>query len=495
MTAYLAAIFEFIASPSNIASLPIVRHGTPDRAGQKTPANVMPGYNPSLMSGSRSSGVSGSVPNGRMTSPFSHGGMPQPPPPQFASGEGQLMGIPPHPSAMAYHGQPSLYYQPPLPPQFAPPEKRRLDNAMEMRSGDDATLGPAANIHGMGLPPSHSDVYLDQYGTPHPAFQSPYIVNGDMQPPPAKRQKSEEDHFIEMNGDQEDLPGEEAEDDDDSIDEIRDAPPLPSTMRLANKPLRPKPTANSSRTRSKLLSLFSMDENVDVRTVFGISQDQATGFDVDTIIDNQGHTALHWACALAKSAIITQLIELGADIHRGNYAGETPLIRSVLTTNHAEAGTFAELLEHLAPSVRTLDHAYRTVIHHIALIAGVKGRASSARAYMAGVLEWVAKEQRLNGIAPGQEANGGATPSLSLKNLVDVQDVHGDTALNVAARVGNKGLVNLLLDAGADKARANKLGLKPQDFGVEIEVSAARSLVLNLRRHCACLLLRPSCLT
>ena len=85
---------------------------------------------------------------------------------------------------------------------------------------------------------------------------------------------------------------------------------------------------------------------------------------------------------------------------------------------------------------------------------------------MAGVLEWVAKEQRLEGVAPGQETNGGSAPSLSLKNLIDVQDVHGDTALNVAARVGNKGLLKILLDAGADKARANKLGLKPQDFGV-----------------------------
>jgi len=208
----------------------------------------------------------------------------------------------------------------------------------------------------------------------------------------------------------------------------------------------------------------------------GILVDAPIDVDVDTIIDNQGHTALHWACALAKSSIISQLIELGADVHRGNYAGETPLIRSVLTTNHAEAGTFAELLERLAPSVRTLDHAYRTVIHHIALIAGVKGRASSARSYMAGVLEGVAKEQLLAGVTAGQELDGGVAPSLSLKNLVDVEDVHGDSALNVAARVGNKGLVKLLLDAGADKARANKLGLKPQDFGIEIEVSSFRSV-------------------
>jgi hypothetical protein len=43
--------------------------------------------------------------------------------------------------------------------------------------------------------------------------------------------------------------------------------------------------------------------------------------------------------------------------------------------------------------------------------------------------------------------------------------------LIVAARAGNKGLVKLLLDAGADKTKANKMGLKALDFGVEVEVS------------------------
>jgi regulatory protein SWI6 len=62
--------------------------------------------------------------------------------------------------------------------------------------------------------------------------------------------------------------------------------------------------------------------------------------------------------------------------------------------------------------------------------------------------------------------------------------VHGDTALNVAARVGNKGLITLLLDAGADKAKANKLGLRPVDFGVEQEalsVAPAENVVSGLK--------------
>ena len=337
VTAYLAPILDFVPSPSNVAALPIVRHGTPDRTGQKSLANPMQGYMTTLISNSRGPGMSASTGNGRVPSPFSHGSMSLPPPPQFANGDGQLMGIPPHPSGMAYHGQPSLYYQPPPLPQYSAPEKRRLDNLMEMTSNlnADGLLAPAASINGMGLPASHSDVYIDQYGYPHPTNHLQYLEQGEMQPPPAKRQRSEEDQGIANGNHEEVVEEEQMEEDDESIDDIRDAPALPSTMRLSNRPLRPKPSAQSSRTRSKLLSLFSMDEPVDLRGVFGVAPDAPMEVDVDTIIDNQGHTALHWACALAKLSIITQLIELGADIHRGNYAGETPLIRSVLTTNHA----------------------------------------------------------------------------------------------------------------------------------------------------------------
>ncbi|KAK8846691.1 hypothetical protein IAR55_005778 [Kwoniella newhampshirensis] len=518
VTGYLAPIFDFVPSPTAIAALPVIRTGTPDRAGQKTPAaSGMAGYNPGLMSVGRPT-PSG---NGRVISPYpGHGQpLPPPPPPQFTNnhnGDSQMMGIPPHPSAMAYPGQHQqqqqqqqmMYYSPQPQQQQMMYPGPQADNksgiAMAMTpslSGDGGALAPAANINGMGLPPSGQDVYIDQYGQPHPTFQaSAYTNDTEMGPPPAKRTKSDEQRYVNGSGQGEDLQVQGQQDqqlgedsDDESADDFRDAPPLPISMRLANKPLRPRPNANTGRIRSKLLSLFSTEGHVDVRALFGLAIDQPIDFDIDMVIDNQGHTALHWACALAKLSVIAQLIDLGADVHRGNYAGETPLIRSVLTTNHSEAGTFPQLLEYLAPSIRTLDHAYRTVVHHIALIAGVKGRAGSARSYMANVLEWVAREQQsastnasTNGEPlDGASSNGGTNANgINLKILVDVQDVHGDTPLNVAARVGNRGLVNLLLDAGADKGKANKLGLKPVDFGLDIEalkVSPAETVISSLK--------------
>lgn len=412
---------------------------TPDRSNKSAGHGNLP-YPP--MSAGRAPALPSAAAQGRIYSPLP----PHLQQPTYSNGEGMMMGM----------GYP-MYY----------PQHQQMTPT---RSGDG--LQPPVDINGYGLPPSHAEMYIDQYGQPQPPTLN-YVMNGneEVNPPAAKRQKSDE--FI--NGDEEmsiepEIPA-VADDDNDSTDEIREAPPLPSTMRLASKPLRPRPTSIANRARSKLLSLFNATEDVNVRELLGVPLDTVPEFDIDMIIDNEGHSALHWACALAKNEIVTQLIELGADIHRGNYAGETPLIRSVLTTNHAEASSFPQLLQHLSPSIRTLDQAYRSVIHHIALIAGVKGRASSARAYMTGVMDWITKDQPASGDSHGSD--------ISLKALIDIQDVHGDTALNVAARVGNRGLVTLLLDAGADKARANKLGLKPADFGIETEVRPEEFVLIH----------------
>ena len=450
VTAFLSSIFDYNPSPNAVSALPMTSGETPDRP-QKTPGpNIA--YNAGLM------------PAGGVGSPFTGGT-------SYGNGDG-MMGIPPHPSNLAYA---SNVYYPPSGPGFTPTERAQIGVAMTpSKSGGvaPASLQPAADINGgMSLPPSNSDVYIDQYGQPHPTYQaqSNGDVNGHM-PPAAKRQRS--DQGDEAQGDEaQDVKPEtmDVDEDEDSVDGYRDTEPLPASMRLSTRPTRPKPSNASARNRAKVLNLFTSQDPLDLRAIFGITDNAPPAdLDIDMVIDNQGHTALHWACAVGRNHLVQQLIELGADIHRGNYAGETPLIRSVLTTNHAEAGTFHQLLTYLAASIRTLDHAHRTVVHHIALIAGVRGRASSARTYMARVLEWVARES----ISPSDMSG---MVGVGLRSLVDVQDVHGDTALNVAARVGNKALVNLLLDSGADKARANKLGLKPQDFGIEVQVSGTTS--------------------
>lgn len=178
-----------------------------------------------------------------------------------------------------------------------------------------------------------------------------------------------------------------------------------------------------------------------------------TILDVDTVLDDQGHTALHLAASVARLQTVDVLIQSGADMHRGNHLGETPLIRACLATHNSDHQTFGTLVNYMNGSIRTLDTSKKSVVHHIVSLAGVKGRAVVARYYLDQIFYWIAQHE------------GG-----DFRSLVDLQDEHGDTALNIAARVGNRSLVRTLLDVGANRVLANKLGLRPGDFGVETEV-------------------------
>ncbi|KAM0748042.1 apses-domain-containing protein [Meredithblackwellia eburnea MCA 4105] len=219
--------------------------------------------------------------------------------------------------------------------------------------------------------------------------------------------------------------------------------------------------------KTSLKNIFSLDPDNDTGIVPDLAATLPADIDPDTAIDDNEHTALHWAAALACTSIVQALVGIGADMFRGNNVGETPLIRAVLVTNNSDQDVFPRLLDVLGPTLRTVDDAGRTVLHHAALVAGVKGRASSARYYMECVLEYIARHEQSH-----------------FKELVDAQDSHGDTALNIAARIGNRGLVRILIEVGADKMKPNKLGLRPGDFGVEtaeLGISPAEDIVQSLR--------------
>jgi ankyrin repeat protein len=176
---------------------------------------------------------------------------------------------------------------------------------------------------------------------------------------------------------------------------------------------------------------------------------------VDLVIDEHGHTALHWSAALGKLANVRMLVAAppasgGANVHAGNHAGETALQRAVLVSNSYDTSTFPILLQLLSSSLHTRDYRKRTVLHHIALVSALRGRGVTARYYMACVLDYIALHQ------------GGR-----YTNLVDAQDEDGETALSIVARIGNASMVKMLLEVGARKDITNVLGLKASDWGIE----------------------------
>ncbi|KAH9913856.1 transcription factor [Fomitopsis serialis] len=230
-------------------------------------------------------------------------------------------------------------------------------------------------------------------------------------------------------------------------------------IRFASKPYIPRTTdaaapLRDSRRAAIVTAICRGDEPLPiVDQIRDIGPDNpALNMDVDLVLDDQGHTALHLAASMARHAIVNALVANGADVHRGNYNGETALVRACLATHNADQQSFHLLVAALHPSIRTLDSSRKSVIHHVVSSAGVKGRASAARYYLDQIFYWIAQHQ------------GG-----EFRSIVDLQDEHGDTALNIAARVGNRSLVRTLLDVGANRILPNNLGLRPGDFGVETE--------------------------
>ncbi|KAG1465933.1 hypothetical protein G6F56_004789 [Rhizopus delemar] len=174
--------------------------------------------------------------------------------------------------------------------------------------------------------------------------------------------------------------------------------------------------------------------------------------DVNVIIDDEGHTSLHWAAAMGRLNLVNILVDLGADIYRVNYKGQTALMRSVLFTNNFDQKSFVFLINMLKKTMFNIDKKDQTVFHHIASTASWKGKVHASRYYM----ECLILTLEQNNLS-------------ELISILNVQDINGDTALNISARIGNKKLVRLLIEAGASAEIVNEDGMAAQDYLAETE--------------------------
>lgn len=315
-------------------------------------------------------------------------------------------------------------------------------------------------------PPSSQNIRLDGenvFATSVPSIS--FETEG--QPSPAKRQRLEPMSPSKANGTQPGVPGYEANRIQPSLQASEEAAPATAhTVRMANKPTpgampgdKLAPLHNAKRNAILSAIIPQADPHQVINLILD-NHDSASGVpaDMDVVLDDQGHASLHLAASLGNDTLAQLLVQHGANPCTGNYAGETPLMRTILSLGSFQAQNFPVLVSTLHPSIRTLDGSHSSVLHHIAHIAGIRGRAAAARYYLEGVLMWIAEHE------------GG-----DFKSLVDIQDIHGDTALNIAARVGNRSLVKTLLDCGANRMMSNKLGLRPSDFGLDGDVGGNRA--------------------
>ncbi|KAF2722910.1 apses-domain-containing protein, partial [Polychaeton citri CBS 116435] len=230
---------------------------------------------------------------------------------------------------------------------------------------------------------------------------------------------------------------------------------------------------------------------------------QLSGEDLNMPLDNSANNALHWAATLAKVNLLKLLIQRGANIWRGNSAGYTPLISAVIVNNCWEFSCFPDILELLGPLLEVRDLRGQTILHHIATNSGVKGRSPSSKYYLEALLEFLVRvgtqpqaggvrdsesavskaaamatemANQTNGISSNgssQESQGGQPISKDpvslvrfLSHIVNARDKAGNTALNLVARIGNRSIIQQLLEIHADPNLPNHKGVSAKDFGV-----------------------------
>ncbi|KAJ3323692.1 Coiled-coil domain-containing protein 39 [Boothiomyces sp. JEL0866] len=228
-----------------------------------------------------------------------------------------------------------------------------------------------------------------------------------------------------------------------------------------------EPTAE--RHRSTLMALFINGGGAQQHDMLLPHAILPPDFDLDICLDDQGHSAIHWAAALANIPLLTLLIQKGAQVDKTNYAGESALVRAVMVTHNHERQVFLELLSLLKDNIFLIDHKGRTIFHHICLSSSIKGRPSTCMYYMQCLLEFMAK-------MAGEEAmssdfvhsDSGNSLSRRILGLLNAVDLCGDTAINTAARLGCTPLYELLVEAGADTNIANYAGIRPADFLFEL---------------------------
>ncbi|OCF40167.1 transcription factor [Kwoniella heveanensis CBS 569] len=174
-------------------------------------------------------------------------------------------------------------------------------------------------------------------------------------------------------------------------------------------------------------------------------------YDPNSRIDEDGHTALHWACAMGRVRVVKLLLTAGASIFAGNNAEQTPLMRAVMFSNNYDMRKFPELYELLHRSTLNIDKQNRTVFHHIANLALAKGKTHAAKYYMETILSRLADYPQ------------------ELADVINFQDEEGETALTVAARARSRRLVKALLDHGADPKIKNRDFKSAEDYILEDE--------------------------
>jgi len=203
----------------------------------------------------------------------------------------------------------------------------------------------------------------------------------------------------------------------------------------------------------ELLDYFLLSQNEKP----SIRPDPPTNFQPDWPIDNDKHTALHWASAMGDVDIIKQLKRHGANTASKNVRGETPFMRTVNFTNCFEKQTFPLVMKELFDTVDARDLTGCTVIHHAAVMkSGRVASQSCSRYYLDNILNKLQESHHPDFV----------------QQLLDAQDHDGNTAVHLAAKQDARKCVRALIGRGASTDIANNEGILAEDLIKQLNAKA-----------------------
>ena len=202
----------------------------------------------------------------------------------------------------------------------------------------------------------------------------------------------------------------------------------------------------------ELLDYFLLSRNEQP----AVKPDPPANFQPNWPIDQEGHTALHWAAAMGDVDVIKQLKRFNANSAARNVRGETPFMKSCHFTNSFDKQTYPAVLKELFETVDARDNAGCTVIHHAATMkSGRIFSPSCSRYYLDNILNKL------------QES---LDPS-AFQQLMDSQDNEGNTALHLAAQRNARKSIRALLGRDASTDVTNNEGVRAEDLIMELNAT------------------------
>ncbi|KAK6457808.1 uncharacterized protein RJT20DRAFT_91761 [Scheffersomyces xylosifermentans] len=185
----------------------------------------------------------------------------------------------------------------------------------------------------------------------------------------------------------------------------------------------PRSSAQDDESYSSQLLKFFSEDNAEIPYFV---HNPPYNFNINEPIDDEGHTPLHWAASIGNCQMIHILLAKGASPLVVNNLGLNPLSKLISFNNCFELKNFPKVLDDLELCLINTDINGRTPLHYLSQFAKVKTKYESLRYYLNIIL---------NKLTSLSNSNTSKQVDL-LRNVLDHQDVNGDTCLHLAVKSG-----------------------------------------------------------